>query len=246
MKKFILAILLVCIPVFSSFAHPNTIEQNIKVKEVANPDVYIDGVKYDKKILDLIDPAKIENVSVIKGEEALKKYNSKEGVILVTTKSEESISKESIKVKKVVIRKDNADKNPLVIINGIVSNSDTLNSLQGDKIEKIDVLKDESAIAIYGENGKNGVILITTKAATESSFYSCKIKGNNITLKDNDSYEEMKDKALIIINGKEVDSKILDNLDPDNIKSVEILKNEAALQKYNAKDGVIIIKTKKK
>ena len=32
-----------------------------------------------------------------------------------------------------------------------------------DKIESVNILKDESATAVYGEKGKNGVILVVTK-----------------------------------------------------------------------------------
>ncbi|MBC8153950.1 MAG: TonB family protein [Bacteroidetes bacterium] len=54
---------------------------------------------------------------------------------------------------------------PLFVIDGVMSaKSDGLGSIKPDQILSIGVLKDESATAIYGEKGKNGVILITTKA----------------------------------------------------------------------------------
>lgn len=55
-------------------------------------------------------------------------------------------------------------KKPLIVLDGEVmpANFDTKN-LNPSNIEKIEVLKDASAVDIYGEKGKNGVILITTK-----------------------------------------------------------------------------------
>ncbi len=50
---------------------------------------------------------------------------------------------------------------PLVVIDGVMGGS--LNSLNPADIEKIDVLKDASATAIYGSRGSNGVIIVTTR-----------------------------------------------------------------------------------
>jgi TonB-dependent SusC/RagA subfamily outer membrane receptor len=38
-----------------------------------------------------------------------------------------------------------------------------LNTVNPDKIESISILKDKSANEIYGDEGKNGVIIIKTK-----------------------------------------------------------------------------------
>ncbi|HEC44413.1 MAG TPA: hypothetical protein ENI20_16450 [Bacteroides sp.] len=50
---------------------------------------------------------------------------------------------------------------------------------------------------------------------------------------------------LVIIDGREYDAYILDLIDPDRIASVDVLKGESALEKYNT-EGVIIVTTKKK
>lgn len=52
---------------------------------------------------------------------------------------------------------------PLVMIDGIESTIETMNSLDANEIETMSVLKDASATAVYGVKGANGVILITTK-----------------------------------------------------------------------------------
>ncbi|NWJ49597.1 MAG: TonB-dependent receptor [Bacteroidetes bacterium] len=56
-----------------------------------------------------------------------------------------------------------ASSSPLVLVDGIPG---SLTTVAPEDIESIDVLKDGSAAAIYGTRGTNGVILITTKKAT--------------------------------------------------------------------------------
>ena len=60
-------------------------------------------------------------------------------------------------------RSINGNNAPLVIIDGVQGGS--MGDLNPDDIETIDVLKDASSTAIYGSQGANGVIIITTKKA---------------------------------------------------------------------------------
>lgn len=54
-------------------------------------------------------------------------------------------------------------------------------------------------------------------------------------------------KPLFVIDGKIVDQKKMDKLNPDKIESVTVLKGDSAIEKYGdkGKNGVVIIKTKK-
>jgi TonB family protein len=52
---------------------------------------------------------------------------------------------------------------PYVLVDGVAVDEETLKELDPNKIESINVLKDENATAAYGEKGKNGVILVVTK-----------------------------------------------------------------------------------
>jgi TonB-linked SusC/RagA family outer membrane protein len=54
----------------------------------------------------------------------------------------------------------NRSNNPLIIIDGLPR---TLNDININDIESIDILKDASSTAIYGARASNGVVLITTK-----------------------------------------------------------------------------------
>lgn len=57
------------------------------------------------------------------------------------------------------------DNNPLYVVDGQFM--DNIRSLNPADIERIEVLKDASATAIYGSRGSNGVILVTTKGGVK-------------------------------------------------------------------------------
>jgi len=162
MKKLILAVCVLLVSMTLVQAQEITFEKtkkgkkeklHVKVKEGAEPDIYVDGKKFDFS-LDLIDTDMIAFAAVIKGDRAIKEYNAPNGVIVITTqkKYESDIATEKISSK---------DKKPVIIIDGKVSTNEILDKLTPDDIEKIEVFKDEMAIKKY--KAPNGVIVITTK-----------------------------------------------------------------------------------
>jgi uncharacterized protein (TIGR02231 family) len=50
----------------------------------------------------------------------------------------------------------------------------TINDISPSEIKSIDVLKEASAIAIYGAKGANGVVIISTKEAASNSYFKRK------------------------------------------------------------------------
>ncbi len=55
----------------------------------------------------------------------------------------------------------NSDKQPLYVVDGVFQ--DDINNLSSSSIETFEVLKDASALAIYGNQAARGVVIITTK-----------------------------------------------------------------------------------
>jgi TonB-dependent starch-binding outer membrane protein SusC len=55
-----------------------------------------------------------------------------------------------------------ASNAPLIVVDGIPFNG-SINDINQDDVNSVDILKDASSTAIYGSRGANGVILITTK-----------------------------------------------------------------------------------
>lgn len=60
-----------------------------------------------------------------------------------------------------------ANSSPLIVVDGLPLSVDaSVNDINPNDIASMDILKDASAVAIYGVRGSNGVILITTKRGT--------------------------------------------------------------------------------
>lgn len=118
---------------------------------------------------------------------------------------------------------------PLFVVDGIMylraDSTRALQHLAPDQIKSIQVVKGQEAIDQYGEEGKWGVIVITTKNASQ------KINSN---------------KPLFLVDGKPIDD--LGSVSPDDIASIEVIKDSVSLKPYGAAGaaGVIKITTKRK
>ncbi|MET2986088.1 SusC/RagA family TonB-linked outer membrane protein [Aureibaculum conchae] len=60
-----------------------------------------------------------------------------------------------------------SDAGPAVVVDGVIVDSDFLGTLDMNDVESFEVLKDAASASIYGSEGSNGVILITTKTGKE-------------------------------------------------------------------------------
>lgn len=61
----------------------------------------------------------------------------------------------------------NAESGPAVVIDGLVVDPDFLGNLDMNDVASFEILKDAASAAIYGSEGSNGVILITTKSGKD-------------------------------------------------------------------------------
>ncbi|MFH6769694.1 M56 family metallopeptidase [Gaetbulibacter aquiaggeris] len=74
------------------------------------------------------------------------------------------IAKDDDAVKKHKVVKIKTDgKDPLYMVDGKEITREEMNNISPETIDKVEVLKGDSATEKYGDKGKNGVILITTK-----------------------------------------------------------------------------------
>lgn len=62
------------------------------------------------------------------------------------------------------VRSLTASNSPLFVVDGIPLTTGTIDNINPNDIESIDILKDASATAIYGSRGANGVVIVTTKS----------------------------------------------------------------------------------
>ena len=96
------------------------------------------------------------NSMVIKGNR-----DGKEIKIIVTSSIVNNAPKDQAKI---VLRSPTEQKGkPLIVIDGVIRSEMNLNEISPNTIESINVLKGESALSLYPQNGQNGVIQITTK-----------------------------------------------------------------------------------
>ncbi|WP_372950168.1 TonB family protein [Mariniphaga sp.] len=138
---------------------------------------------------------------------------------------------------------------PLYIIDGEEFKG-SMDDLNPDDIKSIDVLKGESGTQHFGEKGKNGVILIYTKEGGRKSLQG---KIDNSKLESNQNASKMRLRSapgsefpLFILDGKEVAN--IDDVNPENIEKIDVLKGESATELYGekGKNGVIVITSKQK
>ena len=89
------------------------------------------------------------------------------------------------------------DPSPIYVVDGVILND--ISYLNSADIESVDILKDASALAIYGNRGANGVILITTKLGTSaqgtvvnvSSEFSIQVQQDRIDLLSGREFAEV-------------------------------------------------------
>ncbi len=74
----------------------------------------------------------------------------------------------------------NASQDPLFVIDGVPTTA-TLNSLNMNDIESMQVLKDAASASIYGSRAANGVIIITTKKGKNSGKVNVSFSANFTT-----------------------------------------------------------------
>lgn len=143
------------------------------------------------------------------------------------------------------------DVKPDIYINGKKYDFEILELLDDDKIESMAVVKGEQAIKEYG--APNGVILITAKKKTDSSM-TIKSTGNSKDQSNNSTItirgtgtnaSSTSDSPMIIIDGKVSSKDHLEKMSSDDVHSIEVLKGDEAMEKYNAESGVIVVTTKK-
>ena len=96
------------------------------------------------------------------------------------------------------------DNDPLILVDGVVYDSEGLNALNPNDIESINVLKDATA-GIYGVRAANGVIIIETKKGQKGakpkfevgSYYGMQSTANKLDLLNAGEYAVIKNEMFI-------------------------------------------------
>lgn len=71
-------------------------------------------------------------------------------------------------------------ESPLIVVDGIAYGNVSINDFGAEDIESIDVLKGATASALYGERGRTGAIMITTKKADKEGTLTVNASNNTM------------------------------------------------------------------
>lgn len=156
-------------------------------------------------------------------------------------------------------------KTPMVIINGSKTDAKALDTLRPERIASVSVLKDSLSRATYGEEAKNGVIVVTLKkpgetaVASENNAYGTQVTtspdGNTMSISISGSPSQaslsasgLEGNPVIVVDGERY-SGSLNDLDVQQIRSMSIYKGNIP-EKYRQylgpeNEGVIEIITKR-
>ncbi len=140
--------------------------------------ILVDGREVTPEILQALNPERIQSFSVLKEpSDIIAKYTtdkSKKSVMLVTLKKDES---KPLAGTVSTIRVSDSARKAQVVIDGKMADEATFKSLSSDQIESIIVLKPETATALFGEEGKDGILYIFTKSAAGVKDGEVKVRG---------------------------------------------------------------------
>ena len=171
------------------------------ISDEGKPLVIINGKESDREVVNALNPERIESVSVIGPEKAIKIYGekAKDGVMDIKLYSEKKFAPRKIEIEGInktrldalnsgakswgaTFRSADGGK-PLVIIDGKeATGDDPLANISPDRIRSISVLKDKTALAAYGDKGKNGVIEVNLLVKEEYQARQISIRAINDTV----------------------------------------------------------------
>ena len=88
---------------------------------------------------------------------------------------------------------DGSNTQPLVVINGVISENQNVKNVDPETIQSINVLKGKSATSKYGDKGKNGVIEITLKkgAVSKNDPIDLQLNGTSRDQKEEKVYTQV-------------------------------------------------------
>lgn len=111
----------------------------------------------------------------------------------------------------------------LIVVDGTEVSPESFSKMNAEDIKSMTVLKEKSAVMLYGDKGRKGVIVVETKAGS------------------------VKAKPLILVDGHECTTDEIDTIKQEDILNVVTYKAGSApanTYKEKGRGGVIIITTK--
>ncbi|VBB45644.1 Peptidase M56 BlaR1 (modular protein) [uncultured Paludibacter sp.] len=233
-KKWIYAIIPFLFIIISGVLSAENLHSKITTSD-ESIDLQNDSIKKEIKVVCINDTTfvteKVNGVvttSKIIGKES---SDSIKGRKIIVIKNND---KDGIKTtKKIIIVRDSLDNKEkrIIILDGKEITGDEMIKIKPEDIDNVNVLKSEPATKVYGEKGKNGVVII-------------KRKGHLI---DSNSPVDNSTAPIYIVDGIPTDKEKVSSIDGKEIASVSVLKDASATALYGTRglNGVVLITTKK-
>ncbi len=205
-------------------------------------------IVFDGEIIDdinLISPDEISSVTILKDTSATSLYGeeAQNGVIIITSKKSGIKSIEEIQ------------GNPMLIVDGKKFKSMEEANIKPEDIQYMTILKNETAVRIYGKEAKDGAIIIATtdnKTKDVEQFNAEQFivkpqdlnKNSQIMIRGKGSL--FGDNPLVVVDGKKYKSLEKAGIKPEEVDNITVLKDESAKNAYGRKgrNGVVVIETK--
>lgn len=187
---------------FETVTTTATSNMTIKMKEETNSlsEVVVIGYGTRKvgSITGSISQVKAEDIVRTPAQSAIQAIQGKAAGVNIVTNDEPGANP-SIRIRGLGTILGGRD--PLYVIDGIEAGS--LNGLSPNDVATINILKDASSLAIYGQKGSNGVVLITTKSGKKgnvkvsyNAYYGQKSIQKKVDMADSYRYAYYNNTAL--------------------------------------------------
>ncbi|CAH8281769.1 BlaR1 peptidase M56 [Mariniflexile fucanivorans] len=220
--------------------------ENVNQTEPEPPLYFVDGNETSKKDVESINPENIDSINVLKGKVAIEKYGAKgkHGVVEITTKwkTEFIIGKpmDSVKVTGYAQPQDSVLKTKIGTKINATNNENQLNPWKITIGRNAVSYPDTDTLKWQPTKKRVGLNWVSEE---ENKVSLSSTNESNIKMASSNGKE-----LLYFIDGKESKKNEMDNLQHYNIESINVLKDDMAIEKYGEKGkyGVIEVTTKKK
>ncbi|MEM9823909.1 MAG: M56 family metallopeptidase, partial [Bacteroidota bacterium] len=210
----------------------------------------VEALKTEKKKADELDAPKLEELQLKSGElktamevksQQLKELTSREKMGMDSNQEDPVYLQEEGDLLNLAYLKG---RHPIIYLDNKLYDQWEINAegklsigVSASEVHSVKVFKEDKALALFGPEAKDGVVYINTKANPHPDVLIEREKQLHLDSADK--------KPLLFVDNK-ISYESIDDLDIDQVKTVNVLKGEAALEKYGekAKNGVVEVYTK--
>lgn len=162
----------------------------------------------------------IKGIWIVKDKNFPAKYGEagRNGVVFISTRNTELLAADTA-----------VNTQPLILLDSVEIDADSIKKLPPANIDNVQVFKDKEATNRYGIKAAKGLVLVTSKNPVRLVSLA--------TATPN--------KPLLLVDGIEKDIKELEEIKPERIQSIDVLKGAVSTAIYGVKGthGVILVTT---